>query len=108
MPHKSIWVCPSRYRRLSTAPVARLLDTYLVRLIDWPIRLDCPTRLAVRHRNAKAVDQRSLHQRLMKVALHPPGQHALLQALIRIGGDQDGRDCVPTSDQMVIKLDTRH
>ena len=25
----SIWVCPSRYHRLSTAPVARLLATYL-------------------------------------------------------------------------------
>src|SRR3954447_21710600 len=31
MPDGSIWVCPSRYRRLSTAPVARLLATYLER-----------------------------------------------------------------------------
>src|SRR4051794_34537025 len=30
MPDRSIWVCPSRYRRLSTASVARLLATYLV------------------------------------------------------------------------------
>src|SRR4051812_15792543 len=29
MPDGSIWVCPSRYRRLSTASVARLLATYL-------------------------------------------------------------------------------
>src|SRR3954451_1375406 len=31
MPDRSIWVCPSRYRRLSTASVARFLATYLVR-----------------------------------------------------------------------------
>ena len=64
--------------------------------------------MAVRHCGAKAVDQRSFHQRLTKVALHPPGQHALVRALIRMGGDQDRGDCLPTFDQMIIKLDTRH
>ena len=53
----------------------------------------------------KAADQLGLLQRLAKVALDPFGQHMLLDAIVRIGRDEDRWDRVARFDQISIKLD---
>ncbi len=63
---------------------------------------------AARESGTKAADQVGLLQRLAKVALDTLGQHALPEAIIRMGGDEDRGYCVPCFDQMSIKLHTRH
>src|SRR5258705_9827485 len=65
-------------------------------------------RLAARETGTKAADQVGFLERLAKVALDPQGQHALLDAIIRIGGDEDRWDRVPCFDQMSVKLDPRY
>ncbi len=65
-------------------------------------------RLVVRDRGPKTVDQFSLDQRLGEIALDPQCQHALADAIIRIGGDEDCRDRAPDVDQMLVKLGSRH
>jgi len=65
-------------------------------------------RLAARDSGTKAIDEHSFYQRLAEIAFDPQTQHALLDAVIRVRGDEDRWDQVPSFGQMFVKLDTRH
>lgn len=56
----------------------------------------------------KAIDQDGLVQGLAEVAADSQAQHALPDVFFRMGRDQDRRDRVARSDQMLVKLGTRH
>ena len=47
-------------------------------------------------------------QRLAKVALYPGSQHALLDAIVRVGGYENRWNRLPCVDQMPVKLNTRY
>jgi len=56
----------------------------------------------------EAIDQYSFLQWLVKIALDSLVEHPLLDAIIRISSDENGRYLLPCSDQVPVQLNPGH